>query len=204
MIIFGVRKSDLGIVASKNCACPKCGNYGSVNYSAEGKYFHVFWIPTFPVGKKGYTSCSDCDYLVWNKELPENLKQEYKFLKGQLKVPFWYFSGLIVLILFISWIAYMIRNDNLNETSYLNDPQVGDVYATKPERGVYSNMKLVKVEKDSLAFFENKFQASGLKGIRKVIKKKDYETDTIRFSRKQILEDYKTNKVSGISRPTKN
>ena len=74
MIIFGVRKSDLGIVASKNCACPKCGNYGSVNYSAEGKYFHVFWIPTFPVGKKGYMTWKQIKEIEKRLKLLQSLK----------------------------------------------------------------------------------------------------------------------------------
>lgn len=204
MIIFGVRKSDLGTVPSKNCACPSCGNYGSINYSAEGKYFHVFWVPTIPVRKKGYTACSDCDYLVWNKELPDSLIQEYNFLKSQLKFPWWYYSGIVVLTLFISWFAYRLNQDKKDELEYLTNPKVEDVYSLKTGRGVYTNMKLVRIESDSLYFFLNTYQAVGLKGIKKLLYENDYRKDTVRYSKQQIVQDYHSDVIRGISRYTKN
>jgi len=54
MIIFGLRASNIGSIKIEKSHCEYCENDGTQNITDYGRYFHVFWIPIFPLGRKTF------------------------------------------------------------------------------------------------------------------------------------------------------
>ncbi|SEK81845.1 hypothetical protein SAMN04487910_1204 [Aquimarina amphilecti] len=107
MIIFGSRSVYVTSKQSTGSICPSCGTKGSLRLIVFRRHVHVFWIPIFPIGKKGMSQCQHCKHVLNIKEMPEPIKQECITLKNKTKGPIWQFAGLGILIVMILWAALM-------------------------------------------------------------------------------------------------
>ncbi len=97
MIIYGSRATHLKS-AQSTTTCPSCNTKGSVILSVFGKYAHIFWIPLFPIGKKGISQCQHCKNVLATREMPEAIKREYDELKADCKSPIWQYVGLFIFV----------------------------------------------------------------------------------------------------------
>ena len=103
MIIFGTRNKFLTAFNTEQ-TCGHC-NTGKLNLVYTISYFHVFWIPMFPFGKKGMTQCPHCKQILNAHELAPESRNYINNQKSNVKTPLTYFAGLIligVLILFVT------------------------------------------------------------------------------------------------------
>ena len=101
MIIFGTRASHIGSFEINDSTCDYCQNTGTRVISEFGQYFHIFWIPVFPIGKKTIGECAHCRRTLRKKEFSIELKRAYNEVKSAVKRPVWHWSGLILLGLLI-------------------------------------------------------------------------------------------------------
>lgn len=101
MIIFGLRATTIGSLKVDGSTCSYCQTTGTQQITEFGKYFHVFWIPVFPVGKKTFGECTHCRRTLKKKEFDPELKTIYKENKAAIKRPIWHWSGLILLGLLV-------------------------------------------------------------------------------------------------------
>ncbi|MGQ1784993.1 MULTISPECIES: zinc-ribbon domain-containing protein [unclassified Saccharicrinis] len=106
MLIYGWRSSHIKTLPSKNITCPNCNEKGGIVNSYYGRYFHLFWIPTFSLGKKGASQCSKCNHIFEPKHMSENIERQYKEMKCEVKLPLWHFSGLIIIVLIAVIMTY--------------------------------------------------------------------------------------------------
>ncbi|MGI9545830.1 MAG: zinc-ribbon domain-containing protein [Flavobacteriaceae bacterium] len=63
---------------NKNLAavvCPNCGQKGSLTGSVAPHYFHLFWIPLFPVYTSRQVSCSYCKRGYVKDELSAEMRR---------------------------------------------------------------------------------------------------------------------------------
>lgn len=103
LFFYGVRSTHLKTSPLENnqIQCQHCHN-SSMQMSIFGRYAHLFWIPLFSIGKTGVSQCSHCKQTLRKREFSSQLKSEYQKIKATAKIPFWYFSGLILIgLLFI-------------------------------------------------------------------------------------------------------
>lgn len=105
MIIFGTRAGKVTPAEAQPFDCGHCHSKMSVRPVFIQRYFHVFWIPFFPLSKKGVTQCSHCKQVLYEKEVPAAMKPAFLDAKGKVKTPLKYFAGLILLGLLIVVIA---------------------------------------------------------------------------------------------------
>jgi hypothetical protein len=101
MIIFGIRSSLLlqFLIASK---CVHCNNAETVHIFVFQKYFHVFWIPFFPIGQRTVSQCTFCKQVLETNQMPESYHEALIDVKQQTKTPWWAFIGVGVIgLLFI-------------------------------------------------------------------------------------------------------
>ncbi|PID69053.1 MAG: hypothetical protein CR968_00110 [Flavobacteriia bacterium] len=61
------------------------------------KYAHIFWIPLFPLFKKGVCECTHCKSTNDKKHMNEELRFAYDNVKLNAKRPFWQWIGLIII-----------------------------------------------------------------------------------------------------------
>ena len=107
MIIFGTRTKFLnGSTAVTNCN--NCSSSQTVRLSFALNYFHIFWIPIFPLTKKGVSQCSHCKQVLYAHEMPDGLKVVYNEEKAKVKTPWGYRFGLILIGLFFLFVISAI------------------------------------------------------------------------------------------------
>lgn len=111
MIIFGLRASNIGSVKVENSHCEYCKNSGTQNITDFGRYFHIFWIPMFPLGRKTFGECTHCKRTIKKKEFDSDLKKLYADNKSSIKRPVWHWSGLILIGLLIALIFILAKTN---------------------------------------------------------------------------------------------
>ena len=200
MIVFGSRTAHVVTRPVHNSVCSSCSNSGTISLSVFRNHFHVFWIPMFPYGKKGVSQCSHCKNVLTHKEMPERLKNEYHKIKQEHKGPVWQFSGLVLLVLLISFIAFQINTDNKNESLFIQSPANGDVYYQKLPNGSYSTGKVVNVTNDRIFLVFNKFEIAKMSRVYKIDKEENYASEAFSIHIKDLKKMYEDNEIYRIKR----
>jgi len=105
MIIYGTGEKKLDMphryVKSR---CPHCNEFEITFYFFK-KYFHLFWIPAFPIGSRQVAHCEKCG-TSYQESIPPALRLELNQAKSQTRTPSYLFSGLIILAVGVSAILY--------------------------------------------------------------------------------------------------
>lgn len=206
MIIFGTRARTLTPTEGKSYDCDYCNTKGSVTFSFIARYFHIFWIPIFPTSKKGISQCSHCKQVLYENEMNARMKQDYAEASASAKRPIRHFFGLFVIGLLLCFIIYGIFTNSMNETKYLNNPEVGDVYRIE-KNGTYTLYKVSDVKGDTLVFQPHNLVAEKYMKLSELQKKhkNEYSDETMKFTKAQInsmKEDSKSDfgKIYSIER----
>ena len=200
MIIYGSKAVHLKTVQSKTATCPSCGTQGSLTISVFRRHAHIFWIPLFPIGKKGVSQCQHCKNVLETKDMPEPIKREYENLKNETKGPIWQFAGLGIIAILIAWGNYASGEDKKLELEYIKSPQIGDVYEYKIETGSYSTLKVVSVTNDSVFVSPNEYEISNMSKIYKIDKSENYSNLSYGISKNKLKEMYDSGKILDINR----
>ena len=153
MIIYGWSSKNIKQADLEAYQCPECGEAKST-LAIFAHYAHIFWIPLFPFKKSASIVCSHCQLNTGEKSMSDDMKGTIKQLKSTVNMPKSLFSGLILVVAAVAFFSFKgIQNSNL-EQSYIEAPQVGDVYILKDteEKSEYNHflMKVNLVEEDSL------------------------------------------------------
>lgn len=106
MIFFGTGGGLAGTAPLPHVSCVNCGQPNTLDALFYSRYFHLYWIPTFPVGMKGMTACEFCKQALEEKDLPGAYQPAYQQAKSQVKTPVRHFAGLIIVGLLL--VAIMV------------------------------------------------------------------------------------------------
>jgi hypothetical protein len=127
MIIFGTRGKTVAGQYLEGIECPSCKNNQFATFGIL-RYFHLFWIPTFPTSRVAGVECRHCKKTLVGKELPKQLSKQIKSTVFNKKNTLPMFFGLIVITLFVLFLAYSIQQDNIKEAAYIEQPAINDLY----------------------------------------------------------------------------
>ncbi|HMJ71511.1 MAG TPA: zinc-ribbon domain-containing protein [Cyclobacteriaceae bacterium] len=198
MIIYGSNSRHLKTIQLPHEKCPNCGTAGSMIVSVYNRYAHVFWIPFFPIGRKGASQCTNCQQVLEPKAMPTFLKLQYDQALAQTRIPIWSFSGLAILLALIVWVSYSTGANKENERKFLSTPLRGDLYRFKTDAG-YSLMKVSDVMPDSIFIMFNNYEVDKMSGVYK-LKDKDYDSAGVWIKRETILNMYDSSTIYGVDR----
>lgn len=95
MILFGRKAHHLGLTTSEKIKCGECGKK-SLAISVFQKYFHLLWLPMFPIKKECASQCLVCKNVLVERKFSTAVKTIGLKLKEQHKTPFWSFSGIFL------------------------------------------------------------------------------------------------------------
>ncbi|WP_163419909.1 zinc-ribbon domain-containing protein [Flagellimonas sp. CMM7] len=101
MKIFGLRSSYIGSLKIKKKQCSYCETNVQQNIIEYGRYFHVFLIPIFPMGRRTFGECDYCKKTSKKSEFDFELKKIYYENELKLRRPWWHWFGLIFIILVV-------------------------------------------------------------------------------------------------------
>ena len=182
MIIYGTGSKVLKEATLENVKCSNCDHNRSIVTIIQ-KYFDLFWIPTFPIGKSIFLTCENCQNVRIEKQFPDEFKQTSKQLKSSVSTPFYTFSGLFLILMIIGYFSYDRYQADQIVDDYLHSPQKGDVYAlydeNEPTEYKYYFFKVTGVEGDSIFFTANDY---GYDGMTQKLDPKDGFYNTIEYA----------------------
>ena len=98
MILFGRKTHHLGLTTSKNIACENCKKK-HLAISVFQKYFHILWLPMFPIKKDCASQCIKCKNVLIEKRFSDQSKAIAVSLKKKHKTPFFTFVGVLIAVL---------------------------------------------------------------------------------------------------------
>ncbi|MBI3235613.1 MAG: zinc-ribbon domain-containing protein [Bacteroidetes bacterium] len=167
MIIYGVKNKVLETetIAEK---CSNCQTQNSTSMSIVQKYFHIFWIPFFPLGKTLVTQCSNCKNVLTKKELSASLLETYQTRKSQVKAPVWMFTGLALFIALIGFAMYESGENTAKNARLLASPKTGDIYEIKKDVGQYTLYKVEYVKGDSVYLVSSILEVNKITALSKL------------------------------------
>ncbi len=105
--IFGTRKSKLRSYISES-SCNYCNTEKSIIFSVFQNYFHVFWIPLFPLWKEVRSSCIHCKQNKGYRDFSSEMKANAILYKNKSKTPI--YTYIILLIVFTLFIISIITH----------------------------------------------------------------------------------------------
>lgn len=176
MIIFGTKTVQLATSRTENSTCPFCESKGTLTYVISRDHAHVYWIPFFPVGKKGYAECQHCRYVIDANDMPEHMRREYKDVKNSAKGPLWQFTGLGLIALLFFIIAFNNNQKKHRTAEFISAPLKGDVYKCRLDEGGYSTLKVLRVSNDSVFVSPNIYETNRLSGLDQIDKAENYSS----------------------------
>lgn len=198
MIIFGTRSKVLnGGVATADC--DYCSSTQTVRLSFVLRYFHIFWIPMFPLSKTGVSQCSHCKQTLYANQMPDALKLVYEEEKKRVKTPWGYRFGLILIGLFFAFVIASILFGGVNK-KYLSQPMVNDIYEVKYGNRQYVLYKVVAVNGSDVVVVESVETGRKASDVSKIKKDGIYKTSEITFTKAQLEELVKERKLRDIER----
>jgi antitoxin component YwqK of YwqJK toxin-antitoxin module len=105
MIVYGTGEKKLASAQYVKCKCPQCGEF-EITFHFFKKYFHLFWIPTFPLGTRQVAYCEKC-HVSYQESIPSSLTLEVENARRRTSTPIYLFSGLAILVIGISSIVFL-------------------------------------------------------------------------------------------------
>jgi len=166
-MIYGLRASNMGSLKVRGSNCGYCKNSNSHFITVFGAYFHIFWLPIFPLWKKTTAECTHCRRTLNSSEYDNKLIHLSGKVISRVKRPFWHWSGLMFfgfLILLVSFIPRSSK-ENLDGRYQLL------------QRDVSLMVKNPSLENDSIAFkLKNLYESYNFSGVN--INKFEYRTQS--------------------------
>jgi hypothetical protein len=197
IFFYGMREPHIKSTVLEYETCPECGQQGSIVSSVYGRYAHLFWIPLFPLTKKTYTQCRECNHQFYAYQMPESIGKEVQQFSRSVRTPIWYFSGLILFAVLIAFVVYSGKMDDKNTAAYMSDPQIHDCYYIRySDDGYYSTMRIEAIEGDSVYFSVNDYATSKYSDIEKINIEENFDAEDLYPVAK---EDLDLKNVEGVS-----
>jgi hypothetical protein len=97
MFLAGKKYTLLKSKTPHDLTCPNCYTINSTTISIIGIYKHLLQIPFVSGGKFGKSNCSNCNEMYQLKNMPALIKLAYFELKETVKIPIWFYTGLIAI-----------------------------------------------------------------------------------------------------------
>ena len=200
LFFFGIKNTGVksGVVES---TCESCNQSKHFVHIFQ-KYFHIFWIPTFPLGKQSALVCAHCLKATVEKEMSTQQKHITRPTRKAANTPAYTFAGLILLACLIGWGKYTNNQEMGRTQTFVAAPVVNDLAVIKSNKNEYLILKLVSVEGDTLKFVPGNYAYKSSFSAKREIQKKGVEESDY-FSDKPLEMSkmkYKELKVDFVQR----
>jgi len=73
--------------------CPCCEAHTDADVYVTSKYFHVYWIPFWPMDKEANSECGKCGLKRYNLPIEDKFIPDAKELKRKFNHPWYTYLG---------------------------------------------------------------------------------------------------------------
>lgn len=201
MIIFGIRSGSFKPAAVPAASCGYCHSTATVHLYFARRYFHIFWIPVFPVGKTGMSECTHCKQSLRQVQMSPTMQNSYNDASRKVKTSPKYFAGLIIICLFVGAATIAAFVGRSNSEAYIQSPKTGDVYEIN-DNGVYTLYRVQAVTADSVSLNPHEYEATSRKKFRAL--KRDYPEsyaeEVFSLSKQSLKQMFGARQINHVSR----
>ena len=97
LIWFGIKKADIGLDEFM-IKCPSCEADNFADVMITSCYFHIYYIPIFPIDKEANIICQKCGLKRY--EVPFNSKtfKDYLEIKNRFRHPLYTYTFAAIFI----------------------------------------------------------------------------------------------------------
>ena len=193
LILYGRRTARIKKYTDNQESCKSCGAF-DLDVRVYRDYYHLFFIPVFPVGDKTVKiKCRKCGEPI----RLDTLQKHYESIS---RTPIYLYATPI---LFAGLIAILI-NANLNtqkeKAQFIANPQIGDVYTIRKDENnstTYYFLRLINIKGDTVIAYHNNLEYQGF--VTKLNTDdffvKDEEMYFLKSELKQMLDKMEINSV---------
>lgn len=194
-LIHGKRTLRIKKFSDHSQPCKHCVAFDT-EITVYKKYFHLFFIPFFPVGEKTVQIvCRQCGEI--NRS--ETLQAEYC---NQTKNPFYLYTGLFLLAGIIFWIIMANITTQKEKREFVKNPAVGDVYTMRMEENnttSYYFLRVSSIRGDTVYTFHNNLVyerfVSGFNNDDYFVMKEE-----MIFTKNELLQLLEKGEINGVDR----
>ncbi len=195
-VIYGRRTARIKKYTDNQQACQSCKTF-DLDIKVYRDYYHLFFIPVFPVGDKTVKiRCNNCGE-------PIRLETIQKHYESISKTPFYLFTFPILFACLIIILVNANLNTQKEKALFVDNPKVGDVYRIRKDENnktTYYFLRLVRISGDTIVAYHNNLEYSGF--ISKLNDDdffvKDEELYFLKPELKQMLDKMEINSVDRV------
>jgi hypothetical protein len=199
MIFYGTKGAHLKSEKISGVKCSHCEQQTSYTASIFGRYAYLYWIPVFPLSKKGVAECDHCKITLEPKQMDAQLRMKYDNVNRNVKTPITYWIGSLIILAAIAFGYYSVSQHEKDVVEYIKAPKTGDVVEYKPS-DFYSTLKITRVENDSVYFAQNKYEIERQSKIYKIDKKANYTEEVYGISLSDYQKRFDTKEFLDVDR----
>ena len=194
IVIHGKRKIRIKRYNDSNIKCEQCHCYGQI-FSVYQEYFHLFFVPFFPLGYKIINSvCPHC-----KDSFNEEKTKHYLSLT---RTPLYLYTGSILIVALVVFLIHANINTQKQKTLWVDSPEIGDVYLIRQETDntlIYYFLKIADFKADTVELYHNVFHYNRF--VSKM-DEADYfvKNDTLRVSKADLKNYLKEGVINSVKR----
>jgi hypothetical protein len=151
LFLRGTRTARIKVYEIHDIPCHNCKDF-DLTLVISREYFHIWFVPIAPSGvKTTKIYCHGCSQFMRS----DSLTREYE---SKTRTPFYLYTGMILGVLAILMLVAALSFSAYSNKVYITQPRMGDVYELKldsPYTGMYSFLRVMRVDKDSVVLIEN-------------------------------------------------
>jgi hypothetical protein len=216
-ILAGIKKHLFCGEPIIGISCPNCQETEQEPYGIQ-KYFHIFFIPVFPLARSVGMMCSHC---LWNQNvdtLPEDLGSRIRrdVFRPIRLLPF--FSGTILILFSLFWVFHVTGEWQERDTRILSNPRIADMYVIDIKYYVrvisrektFCLVKVIDVDQTTVICVVSKSSYVDYMGPTRDIDTGRtwgagyFSDETIRLLRRELLAMEKNDIIRSVVRPSDN
>lgn len=153
-LIYGRKTARIKRFTDHQESCKSCKSF-DLDVKVYRDYYHLFFIPVFPVGDKSSSiRCNKCTE-------PFRVEATQKQYARTARTPFYLYALIIIIISIILGVAVMNIVTQKNKEKFVANPKVGDVYIVKKLESTletYYFLRLSRINGDSVFAYHNNLQ----------------------------------------------
>lgn len=156
-VIYGRRKARVKKYTDNRNYCKSCNSF-DLNVKVYKEYFHIFFIPFFPLGDKTVKIvCNNCGEPYRS----DSVQKEYE---KSTKTPIYLYAGLILIAILVALLVNANIKTQKEKAKFVENPKVGDVYLIRKDEKnstSYYFLRVTQINGDTVLVYHNNLVYSG-------------------------------------------
>jgi hypothetical protein len=194
IFIYGRKKAKIKSTTDHIGACTTCNSIG-LEFEIFRDYYHLFWIPLFPIGDKEFkVHCIKCGK-------PNNFNPRVKHFESITRTPLYLYSGLLIFLTLIITLVIGNINTQKEKALFVADPKVGDVYAIRKDVNdstYYYFLRVARIQSDTVIVYPNAFQYFSY--VYKLNDQDYFVTQEFFYTKKELKELLEKGEINSVER----